>query len=410
MSRKRLGQQRRRGVTEGMVGALGTAESAAEARGLAEFAGEARSPARVAVEAWLAGEPLPSAPAVQSPVSAPAPAPTPAPAPASAPAPAPAAQPPKGGQEDGAPRRRKGRRAFVPVDVAGGDERFDLLPGRRACECQATRHRLVGNCLACGRVVCQQEGPGPCLFCGALVGGSDAGKGSPVEVATGAAAGAASTEGTSEEELRAIAFKETLLTYDREASKRTTVIDDQSDFFEIESNAWLSHEEKGALMQRQRVLEEAEERRRKDFRVTIDLVSREVRAGAAGEEGSGSGEGSGLAFVTREAPAEKAVAGATTGVDHDAPARPSVSEAVGRVAAPATPGAAGPAPLDAGMMPNPLLVGQAPSYVSKAKAAQRKGRRRKEGSAKEAAEDRRAAHPPPPRLERRRVQEDELIF
>merc|ERR1719421_1836995 len=106
-----------------MVGALGTAESAAEARGLAEFAGEARSPARVAVEAWLAGEPLPSAPAVQSPVSAPAPAP------ASAPAPAPAAQPPKGGQEDGAPRRRKGRRAFVPVDVAGGDERFDLLPG-----------------------------------------------------------------------------------------------------------------------------------------------------------------------------------------------------------------------------------------------------------------------------------------
>lgn len=30
--------------------------------------------------------------------------------------------------------------------------------------------------------------------------------------------------------------------YDRNASKRTTVVDDQSDFFEIDSNAWLSDE------------------------------------------------------------------------------------------------------------------------------------------------------------------------
>ncbi len=30
--------------------------------------------------------------------------------------------------------------------------------------------------------------------------------------------------------------------YDRNAAKRTTVIDDQSDFFEIDSNAWLSAE------------------------------------------------------------------------------------------------------------------------------------------------------------------------
>lgn len=30
--------------------------------------------------------------------------------------------------------------------------------------------------------------------------------------------------------------------YDRNASRRTTVVDDQSDFFEIDSNAWLSDE------------------------------------------------------------------------------------------------------------------------------------------------------------------------
>ena len=30
--------------------------------------------------------------------------------------------------------------------------------------------------------------------------------------------------------------------FDRNAAKRTNVIDDQSDFFEIDSNAWLSDE------------------------------------------------------------------------------------------------------------------------------------------------------------------------
>lgn len=30
--------------------------------------------------------------------------------------------------------------------------------------------------------------------------------------------------------------------YDRNAAKRTAVIDDQSDFFEIDSNAWLTPE------------------------------------------------------------------------------------------------------------------------------------------------------------------------
>ncbi len=33
--------------------------------------------------------------------------------------------------------------------------------------------------------------------------------------------------------------------FDRNAAKRTNVIDDQSDFFEIDSNAWLSDEVNG---------------------------------------------------------------------------------------------------------------------------------------------------------------------
>lgn len=35
--------------------------------------------------------------------------------------------------------------------------------------------------------------------------------------------------------------------YDRDAAKRTSVIDDQSDYFEIDTNSWLTDEVGGAL-------------------------------------------------------------------------------------------------------------------------------------------------------------------
>lgn len=39
-----------------------------------------------------------------------------------------------------------------------------------------------------------------------------------------------------------MAFKNRLVGYDRNAAQRTKVIDDQSDYFEIDSNTWLSVE------------------------------------------------------------------------------------------------------------------------------------------------------------------------
>ena len=30
-------------------------------------------------------------------------------------------------------------------------------------------HAFVNNCVSCGKIVCAQEGIGPCLFCGAWV-------------------------------------------------------------------------------------------------------------------------------------------------------------------------------------------------------------------------------------------------
>ncbi|PIO67573.1 hypothetical protein TELCIR_10669 [Teladorsagia circumcincta] len=41
--------------------------------------------------------------------------------------------------------------------------------GRHPCKCQARIHALVRNCMGCGKIVCVQEGSGPCFFCGNLV-------------------------------------------------------------------------------------------------------------------------------------------------------------------------------------------------------------------------------------------------
>ncbi|KAJ2368263.1 hypothetical protein H4S01_001685 [Coemansia sp. RSA 2610] len=44
---------------------------------------------------------------------------------------------------------------------------------RVKCECQASEHPLLTNCLTCGRIVCDSEGPGPCMFCGSEVDSPD---------------------------------------------------------------------------------------------------------------------------------------------------------------------------------------------------------------------------------------------
>ena len=44
-----------------------------------------------------------------------------------------------------------------------------LGPGfaaQRICYCMARTHELVGNCMACGKIVCALEGRGACMFCG----------------------------------------------------------------------------------------------------------------------------------------------------------------------------------------------------------------------------------------------------
>ncbi len=130
--------------------------------------------------------------------------------------------------------------------------------GRNSCICQAAKHKLIGNCLKCGRIVCEQEGSGPCYFCGNLVctkeeydkirSGSNKGNHLRDELMKKGWAGlemeAEEQEDSSRQ--RAIEHKDKLLDFDRTSAKRTQVIDDESDYFNTNSK-WLNSEQREKL-------------------------------------------------------------------------------------------------------------------------------------------------------------------
>lgn len=160
----------------------------------------------------------------------------------------------------------KGKRGGKGISLAEAAEGRMLISRGAPCTCQASRHKLVNNCLSCGKIVCEQEGEGPCNYCGALV----LREGSTYAGLDGV------TLPVSESEAAAQAFKDRLVQFGCTSSQRTTVIDDQSDYFQIDGNAWLSEEEKKSLQRQQQEIELAEEARKKKVVVTIDLLGRKV--------------------------------------------------------------------------------------------------------------------------------------
>ncbi|KAK6925004.1 hypothetical protein RJ641_009330 [Dillenia turbinata] len=110
-----------------------------------------------------------------------------------------------------------------------------------------------------------REGEGPCSFCGALVlreGSSYAGLDDGLVP-------------LSDAEVAAEAHAKRLVEYNWNSAARTTVIDDQSVYYEFEGNSWLIAQEKELLRSREEI-EEAERARHNRVVVTFDLVGRKV--------------------------------------------------------------------------------------------------------------------------------------
>ncbi|KAK9918905.1 hypothetical protein WJX75_007967 [Coccomyxa subellipsoidea] len=195
-----------------------------------------------------------------------------------------------GGRQVVARERPAGSMTIIHTQKRKGAQAADAEESRPAPD------RAVANCLCCGKVyLCREttndtrlfvESGGMCTFCGAKVALSSqessqvrppyadraAAIPSPEQPGSSAPASAAADAEAAE----AVALKNRLVDYDRNASRRTTVVDDQSDFFEIDSNAWLSDEERQQLKERQRAIDEAEQARRRAVTVTFDLLGRQV--------------------------------------------------------------------------------------------------------------------------------------
>lgn len=161
------------------------------------------------------------------------------------------------------PKKKKVGKVISLAEAAKGSVIFRQ---GQPCSCQARRHKLVSNCLSCGKIVCEQEGEGPCSFCGALVlreGSTYAG----LDDLAGP---------LSDKEAAAEAYAKRLVDYDRNSAARTTVIDDQSDYYEFEGNTWLSQEEKVLLRKKEKEIEEEDKARRNKVIITFDLLGRKV--------------------------------------------------------------------------------------------------------------------------------------
>ncbi|KAL6734606.1 hypothetical protein Aduo_005131 [Ancylostoma duodenale] len=159
-----------------------------------------------------------------------------------------------------------------------------LLPGRHPCNCQARIHALVRNCMGCGKIVCVQEGSGPCFFCGTLVCTKeereilDRGSRKSAELynqLTGA-----KTDGRTKdfslsaigaEFQKATQFRNKLLAADADSERRTKVNDLESDYSCIENSPYLTPEERQAIVQRRLELQQIREKRRKNLVISINV-------------------------------------------------------------------------------------------------------------------------------------------
>lgn len=180
---------------------------------------------------------------------------------------------------------------FVPLYSAEGQARSSVrLPGRHPCECLGQKHSLVNNCTECGRIVCMQEGSGPCFFCGALVCTKEEQEilarnskksqklyqkllTQAIESDTGAET---ETSAADKGLQKAIAHKNRLIEYDKSGVRRTKVIDDECDYFASDINRWLSQKERDALRKKEDELREKRHGSRREMKVTLDFAGRKV--------------------------------------------------------------------------------------------------------------------------------------
>lgn len=130
--------------------------------------------------------------------------------------------------------------------------------------------------MQCGRIVCEQEGSGPCLFCGNLVVTRE--EQQILDQATKKSEKLKKSlleQGRPKGWEEALAQRNRLLDYDRNSARRTEIIDDELDYFKNNS-VWLSDAEREKLKELQVQLMEKKHEGRSKRALKMDLVSRQL--------------------------------------------------------------------------------------------------------------------------------------
>ncbi|XP_063229432.1 activating signal cointegrator 1 [Bacillus rossius redtenbacheri] len=171
----------------------------------------------------------------------------------------------------------KRKQKYVNLYSQEGQEKdVILLKGRHACECQASKHRLINNCLKCGRIVCEQEGSGPCLFCNALVCSPEEQEvlNSKTKKAEKLYQKLVDVKDPQNRE-KALQQRDRLLEYDRTSERRTRVIDDESDYFAANS-VWLTKAEREKLQEKEAESRAKRHASQRNKKITLDFAGRQV--------------------------------------------------------------------------------------------------------------------------------------
>lgn len=194
----------------------------------------------------------------------------------------------RGASKEGTPvtesTKAKGKAKFVNLYSESSND-VVMLKGRHKCDCLATKHDLINNCLRCGRIVCAQEGPGPCLFCanGAMVVTKDQqevlDRGSKQSERLRKKLlydAAQEEEEESKRKAKAEAQKNRLLEFDRTSEKRTKVIDDESDYFSVDAYKWMTEDQKKKFKAKEQEINSKKHGSRLDRKLTFDFAGRRI--------------------------------------------------------------------------------------------------------------------------------------
>ncbi|KAJ8664610.1 hypothetical protein QAD02_006272 [Eretmocerus hayati] len=160
----------------------------------------------------------------------------------------------------------KGKKSFKQRGKKGSKNKSGLsdVNARNLCDCEATKHPLVNNCINCGRIVCLSEGPGPCFFCGQEVTYENHPYSTP---------DLEHKNKNSKQTSNSIKLRDKLLDFDKNCASRTSVIDDESDYYQA-NNLWLTKEQREQWKNLESNVQEQKHKSRLQQKLSIDFTGR----------------------------------------------------------------------------------------------------------------------------------------